>query len=121
MANACSRVTAPIYTGTPVTELIREGGRWQVSTPNGVLACEDVLLCTNAYGNDIAELRATVIPLRTAQIASEPLPENKLATILPNWEAASDTHRLLTSFRITADNRLIMGAQALRLETGVRA
>ena len=92
-----------------MTGLARDGGQWQVSTPDGVLACENVLLYTNAYGSNIAELRATVIPLRTAQVASEPLPENKLATILPNGEAASDTHRLLTSFRITADNRLIMG------------
>lgn len=92
-----------------MTGLARDGGQWQLSTPDGVLACENVLLCTNAYGSNIAELRATVIPLRTAQVASEPLPENKLATILPNGEAASDTHRLLTSFRITADNKLIMG------------
>ncbi len=109
LARAASAAGVRIYTGTPMTELVREGGRWQVSTPDGVLACENVLLCTNAYASDIKELRATVIPLRTAQVASQPLPESKLASILPNGEAASDTHRLLTSFRITTDDRLIMG------------
>ena len=98
-----------VYAGSPMIELDGGGTRWEVKTPAGTLICEHVLLCTNAYGNDIPELRATVIPVRTAQVASEPLSENKLATILPKGEAASDTQRLLTSFRITADNRLIMG------------
>ena len=109
LATAADAAGVRIYAGTPMIELARDGARWKVNTPSGVLACENVLLCTNAYCSDIAELKATVIPLRTAQIASEPLPENKTAAILPNGEAASDTHRLLTSFRITADNRLIMG------------
>ena len=109
LARAADAVGVRIYAGTPMLELTRDGARWKVNTPNGVLICENVLLCTNAYGSSIEELRATVIPLRTAQIASEPLPENKIAAILPNGEAASDTHRLLTSFRTTADNRLIMG------------
>lgn len=109
LARVASAAGAAIYTGTPVTRLNRDGVRWRIRTPDGALKCENVLLCTNAYGNNIRELRATVFPLRTAQVASEPLPENKLATILPKGEAASDTHRLLTSFRITADKRLIMG------------
>ena len=47
--------------------------------------------------------------LRTAQVASHPLPRELAANILPGAAAASDTQRLLTSFRLTADNRLIMG------------
>ncbi len=50
-----------------------------------------------------------MIPLRTAQVASAPLSEHQAKRILPQGEAASDTQRLLTSFRITPDNRLIMG------------
>lgn len=109
LASAAVAAGANICTGTPATALNRAGGRWVIRTPHGTLDCDNVLLCTNAYGNNIEQLRATVIPLRTAQVASEPLPGNKTATILPDGEAASDTQRLLTSFRITADNRLIMG------------
>ena len=49
------------------------------------------------------------MPLRTAQVASRPLPKDMTASLLPGGESASDTQRLLTSFRLTADNRLIMG------------
>jgi glycine/D-amino acid oxidase-like deaminating enzyme len=109
LAKAADAAGALIYAGSPMIELDGGATRREIKTPAGTLICEHVLLCTNAYGSDIQELRATVIPVRTAQVASEPLPENKLTTILPNGEAASDTHRLLTSYRITADNRLIMG------------
>ena len=54
-------------------------------------------------------MRGVVIPLRTAQVASAPLPEAQSRSILPGGESASDTQRLLTSFRLTADKRLIMG------------
>jgi glycine/D-amino acid oxidase-like deaminating enzyme len=90
-------------------DLERDGGRWSIRTPNGSLGCENVLLCTNAYGSDIRELHGSVIPLRTAQVATAPLDEQHIRRILPGGEAASDTQRLLTSFRITPDNRLIMG------------
>ena len=54
-------------------------------------------------------MRGVVIPLRTAQVASSPLSSEQAQPILPQGESASDTQRLLTSFRLTADNRLLMG------------
>jgi glycine/D-amino acid oxidase-like deaminating enzyme len=50
-----------------------------------------------------------MIPVRTAQVASEPLSERQLGSILPGRQGASDTRRLLTSFRIAPGNRLLMG------------
>jgi glycine/D-amino acid oxidase-like deaminating enzyme len=73
------------------------------------LQCEQLIYCTNAYSDAFAGLRGTVVPLRTAQIASAPLAAKQAAVILPGGESASDTQRLLTSFRMTADTRLIMG------------
>ena len=63
----------------------------------------------SAYNDNIDHLRGSVLPLRTAQVASHPLPRDLTASFLPGAAAASDTQRLLTSFRLTADNRLIMG------------
>jgi glycine/D-amino acid oxidase-like deaminating enzyme len=109
LADAARRAGARIFAGTPMLESYRSDGRWIVETPHGMLNCQNLLLCANAYGNSIDALRATVIPLRTAQVASTPLDEKSARKILPRGEAASDTQRLLTSFRITADRRLIMG------------
>jgi glycine/D-amino acid oxidase-like deaminating enzyme len=109
LARLADAAGARVYAGTPMIELERDGGRWSVRTPNGSLGCENVLLCTNAYGSDIRELHGSVIPLRTAQVATAPLDEQHVRRILPGGEAGSDTQRLLTSFRITPDYRLIMG------------
>jgi glycine/D-amino acid oxidase-like deaminating enzyme len=52
-------------------------------------------------------LRRSFVPVRTAQVASAPLPQAR--AILPGRQGASDTRRLLTSFRLSPDERLVMG------------
>lgn len=109
LAIAATNAGVRIHEGTPATTVEKRAATWRVQTPDGAALADTVLCCTNAYGDGIPALRGAVIPLRTAQVASAPIPESQLRSILPGGEAASDTQRLLTSFRLTADNRLIMG------------
>ena len=109
LARAANKMGAQIYERSPVLALRQDGGKWSVTTSAATIKCDEVLCCTNAYNDGIAALRGSVMPLRTAQIASTPLPDGQARTILPGGESASDTLRLLTSFRITRDKRLIMG------------
>jgi glycine/D-amino acid oxidase-like deaminating enzyme len=108
LARAAQNAGVTIVEATPATDITNLAGRWAVHTPGGIIQSEAVVSGTNAYG-DLGKLRGTVIPLRTAQIASAPLPAELTREILPGGESASDTQRLLTSFRLTRDNRLIMG------------
>ncbi len=109
LALAAQQAGVKIFEGTPAIKFLRSNDRWTVKTPAGSLQSEAIICCTNAYNESIDRLRGTVIPLRTAQVASVPLSGEQARGILPGGEAASDTQRLLTSFRLTADNRLIMG------------
>lgn len=109
IAQAASSAGARLFEQSPALRMERHGNQWIVASNYGVVAAEYLLCCTNAYNHDIERLHGTVIPLRTAQVASHRLPQQVAAKILPNAAAASDTQRLLTSFRLTADNRLIMG------------
>ena len=109
LAAAAHVAGANIYEQSPAVDIRRDGGKWAVASAHGGVRCEQLVCCTNAYNDNIEKLRGTVIPLRTAQVASHPLPRDVTASILPGAAAASDTQRLLTSFRLTADNRLIMG------------
>jgi glycine/D-amino acid oxidase-like deaminating enzyme len=109
LASAARVAGAAIYEQSPALDIRREGGKWVVASVHGSVRGEQLVCCTNAYNDNIGELRGTVIPLRTAQVASHPLPRDVAASILPGAAAASDTQRLLTSFRLTADHRLIMG------------
>ena len=105
---AASANGASIYWQSPATTVNRAGAQWIVSTGSQQVTCNTVLICTNAYGQ-LSQTRGRLLPLRTAQVASSPLDPDLFGTILPGNESCSDTQRLLTSFRITADKRLIMG------------
>lgn len=109
LVRAVVSARARVHERTPAIAIQAENGGWRVGTPHARIRAENVVWCTNAYDSHNADLRGTVIPLRTAQVASEPLPLERTAHILPGGESCSDTQRLLTSFRLTADNRLIMG------------
>ncbi len=99
LAKAADDAGASIFEQSPATSIERTSTGWRVATPKGTLHCEQLVCCTNAYNDDIEKLRGTVMPL----------PKDMTASLLPGGESASDTQRLLTSFRLTADNRLIMG------------
>lgn len=109
LAVAAANAGVRMFEDTPATAVEQGTAGWRVQVPEGVVRANTVLCCTNAYNHGIPALRGVAIPLRTAQVASAPLSETQSRSILPGGEAASDTQRLLTSFRLTADKRLIMG------------
>jgi glycine/D-amino acid oxidase-like deaminating enzyme len=109
LAQAASIAGALLHEQSPAIRIERQQGRWIVVSSYGAVVARHLLCCTNAYNENIERLHGTALPLRTAQVATRPLPQDLAATILPGAAAASDTRRLLTSFRLTADRRLIMG------------
>ena len=109
LATVAQQAGVNIFEGTPAIDFTRSNDRWTVKTPAGSLQSKTIICCTNAYNHGIEKLHGAVIPLRTAQGASAQLSDEQARRILPGGEAASDTQRLLTSFRLTTDNRLIMG------------
>jgi glycine/D-amino acid oxidase-like deaminating enzyme len=114
LAEAAQSLGVSFYARTPVLRLVRLGHRvkrWIVCTPYADLLARQVVVATGAYGEAdlIAGLRQSFVSIRTAQIATRPLPLKAAMTILPERQGASDTRRLLTSFRVTSDGRLVMG------------
>lgn len=109
LAHSAAMAGALLHEQSPAIRIERQGDYWVVVSPYGAVVAEHLLCCTNAYNDSVEQLRGTVMPVRTAQVATRPLPHDLAATILPGAAAASDTQRLLTSFRLTADRRLIMG------------
>ncbi|MBL4660763.1 MAG: FAD-binding oxidoreductase [Alcanivoracaceae bacterium] len=108
MRAACQE-GAQVFEYSPVLSVNKHTQGWSVTTEQGKVLSEQVLICTNAYGQLDDKLTRSIVPVRTAQIATKILDKKDWMRILPNKEAASDASRLLTSFRITADKRLIMG------------
>lgn len=111
LAIAAINMGVSLYTYTPALEMRRGGSEWTIVCGNGAtVKANQVVVATAAYANDMVPgLRLSMIPVRTAQVATAPLPNYMLNAILPGRQNASDTRRLLTSFRISPDNRLVMG------------
>lgn len=110
LARAALAAGARIYTSTPVQKLERAASVWKVITPRATFTADHVVVATGAYcGNLVPGLKRTIVATRIGEVATKPLGHNVLTKILPGRQLASDWRRLLASFRITPDGRLMMG------------
>ncbi|ANN75926.1 NAD(P)/FAD-dependent oxidoreductase [Bordetella flabilis] len=113
LARAAMRAGARLHTDSPVRALRREAGKWVAATASGATVTADrVILCTNAYGADLwPGLKPTIIDANTFQVATQPLPDDVRASILPQGQVCSDTRNLLLYFRLDHQGRLLMGGR----------
>ena len=91
---------------------MRAGRGWRVETAGGSVEADEVVLATNGYTDGLwPKLKATIIPARSCQIATAPLPAQVLANILPGGEAVSDSRRIGVYFRRGPGGRLVIGGR----------
>ncbi len=101
-----------IYQKSPVLGIDRYNGLNRIHCPGGLIMADRVVLATNGYGQrDTGTANKNVIAVQSVQVASSPLSDNVLKTILPQGHVVSDTRRLLNYFRIANDGRLLMGGR----------
>ncbi len=113
LAAAAQQAGATIHTNSAATSLTRQGVKWRVTTLQGAVDADKVLLATNGYtGRLWPDLVRTVVPVMSFQAATVPIPEALGKDILPQGHAASDTRRLLWYYRRDAHGRLVMGGRA---------
>lgn len=111
LAQLCVENGVQIFEKTPATSIVRQPEGWQITTPQGSLNADAILLATNAYSGPLApEVKRSIVPLTAWQLATEPLND---PSIIPNGQAISDTRGDLWYFRPTADGRLVTGAAIL--------
>lgn len=110
LARAASVKGAMLFEHTKALRLQRNGRRWEIETASGTVVAESVLLCTNAYTDDLwPGLRSTIIPVRAYQIWTKPLSDNLAKTILPKISAFNDSRRLISGARKHHGGRLHFG------------
>lgn len=110
LAGAAIKAGAVIHTRTRVQALETRGDQFRLVTAGGTVTAKRVILASAGYSDELVPgLTRSFVPVRTAQVATAPLAADVRATILPGRQPASDTRRLLTSFRLSPDGRLVMG------------
>lgn len=110
LAAAAIRAGATVHTQSPARAIERVGAQWKVATPAGHVLAEKLVLATHAYGGDLwPGLRSEVVPVRSYQMATEPVGDNVFRSVLPQGHALSDTQGDLHFFRFDANRRLVSG------------
>lgn len=110
LAHAVLQQRGRIYQRAHVTGIRKEGDRWLAHTDGGSVRAERVIIATNGYTDNLwPGLKRTVLPARTPQLVSEPLPEEIWRRILPGGETLSDTKARILGIRIHPDGRIHFG------------
>lgn len=111
-----------IFARSPVSRFERSNNRWIVTTPHGEIGGRTLILATNAYTGEFAkqlapDIAREVMPVRSWQMATEPLSEAARKTVIPGRQAMSDTHGELYFARYDARHRLVTGGALMGTDT----
>ena len=107
-ATAAESLGARFFEQSPAED-IKYGDIVKVSTPQGFVKADFVLLAGNAYQWVEKSLRQRFLPVRSFVVATEPLSDDLLETVNPSDWAVCDPNFLLEYFRLSADKRLLFG------------
>jgi gamma-glutamylputrescine oxidase len=111
LAAAAEHAGVQIYERSKVTRLTQSDPA-TVVTPLGSVKARFVVLCCNAYLDDLAPtLRARIMPVGTYIVATEPLGEARITELIRQNIAVTDTNFVLDYFRRSADHRLLFGGR----------
>jgi glycine/D-amino acid oxidase-like deaminating enzyme len=113
LADGVARRGVAIFQDTPVLKLRRESGGIVAETPQGSVRAKQAIIATNSY-SDLTDatrhMQHTLIPFRSAIIATETLPRNLAGRLMPTGRTYTETKRMMRWFRMV-DNRVIFGGR----------
>ncbi|MDA9444161.1 oxidoreductase [Bradyrhizobium sp. CCBAU 51745] len=113
LADGVARRGVQIFQESPVVKLRREGEGVVAETPRGAVRARQAIIATNSYSDltgATAQLQRTLIPFRSALIATEKLPRNLAGKLMPTGRTYTETKRMMRWFRMV-DNRVIFGGR----------
>jgi glycine/D-amino acid oxidase-like deaminating enzyme len=105
---------ALIAANTRVIHLRRHNNGFSVRTSGGTVEAGQVAICTNAYTGPVTPwFRRRLLPIRSAMIATEPLPPTLLQDLMPTRRMYGDSRRVMAYYRPSPDgSRILFGGRA---------
>lgn len=111
LALAAQRAGAKLYEASAVTSIVHRHDTWELAANGYKLRAKALLLATNAYSAAIGgAARPQYVQVSYSQFATAPLSKAQLGRILPGGEGCWDTALVMSSVRIDAAGRLILGS-----------
>lgn len=109
LAAAAQRAGVSIYEHSRVTAY-QSGAQAEVSTAQGRVRCDYILLACNGYlGKLEPRLAGKIMPINNFMLATEPLSAAQCARINPQDVAVADSKFIVNYFKLSADKRLLWG------------
>ena len=114
LLDACRARGVPVCARAPVSKITERDSGWVVQTERGEVRADEVVIATNGYTGDLTPaLKRRVVPLASHIIATEELPAELAASLIPKGRTLSDTRRVLCYYRMSPDGkRMIFGGRA---------
>lgn len=101
---------ARIFTQARVHKLQKDGRYWHLKTDGGGVSASTILVCTNAYTDDLIDgLKERIVPVRSLLMATEPLSADLRKAVMPGQVTFVDKRRLILYLRYDRDGRLCAG------------
>ncbi len=111
IAKAAESMGVEIYENTPAIQLQKNGSGWLIKTPEAEIEAEQVVLACGGYlANLYPKIDASVLPIATYVMVTEPLQE-RMRSILETKAAIYDTRFAFDYYRPLPDSRLLWGGR----------
>ncbi len=113
---------ADVVARCPATRIERDGATWRVVTARGTVQARQVAIATNGYTSNLTPwLQRRVIPIGSYIIATEPMPPQQMARLMPKNRIVSDTRKVVFYYRASPDRtRILFGGRVSTHETDPR-
>ncbi len=111
LADAAESAGAAIYEDSAVTG-IDQGDPATIVTAAGRVRARHVAICCNAWIDDLVPaVRSRIMPVGTYIVATEPLGESRMRSLLRDPIAVSDANWVIDYFRPSDDHRMLFGGR----------
>ena len=111
LAHAAKNAGADLFVKSPVIKAEQKNKKWEITTLDGTITAKAVIQACQGYASHgFEDNMKALIPFNFFQFATKPLPEEIRRTVLPEGHGAWDTNLILSSYRIDAAGRLIVGS-----------
>lgn len=110
LAAGVTALGVSIHGQSPVTGIRHRGGGWEITTDEGSLHADRVVVATGGYGRGLPGAHS-IQPIATYVQVSEPLGVDTICSLLPGGAAVYDTRFAFDYYRPLPDTRLLWGGR----------
>jgi len=112
LAVAAQKAGAAIHGNSRVISAQQQSGKWLLRTDKATVTADKLLVVTNAYADGLwPHLKQSLVPVYSSIVATEPLPDDLAARILPHRPVLYESGHITVYYRLDKQNRLLMGGR----------